>query len=152
MNKWICRVMLLLAVLSGLLGMRGPDTFLTAQGESQTGETTRPGDPARGRTLFNGRAICSTCHGIDGDPSQKPLMTPNAARAIAGLRPPPANLRETGTLKLRTDQERFDAIRKGHLLTRMEPMPESVLSDREIEDLLAYLAILRGKVTHPSVP
>jgi mono/diheme cytochrome c family protein len=142
--------MLLLAVLSGLPGMRGPCTVLTAQGESQTVETTRRGDPARGRALFNGRAICSNCHGIDGDRSQKPLMTPNVARAIAGLRPSPANLRETGTLKLRTDQERFDAIRKGHLLTKMDPMPNTVLSDREIEDLLAYLAILRAEVARPS--
>jgi hypothetical protein len=77
-------------------------------------------------------------------------MTPNAARAIAGLRPSPANLREPSTLMLRTDQERFDAIRKGHLLTKMEPVPESVLSDQEIEDLLAYLAILRAKGAHPS--
>jgi len=144
------RVLLLLAVLSGLPGMRGPCPVLTAQGESPTVETARPGDPARGRALFNGHAICSTCHGIDGDLGQKPLLTPNAARAIAGLNPSPANLREPSTLKLRTDQERFDAIRKGHLLTKMEPVPESVLSDQEIEDLLAYLTILRAERTHPS--
>jgi mono/diheme cytochrome c family protein len=150
MSRRVCRVMMLLAILSELPVMSGPYPVLTAQGENQTVETTRPGDPARGRALFNGHAICSTCHGIDGDPSQKPLMTPNAARAIVGLRPPPANLREPDTLKLRTDQERFDAIRKGHLLTRMEPVPESVLSDQEIEDLLAYLAILRAELARSS--
>lgn len=77
-------------------------------------------------------------------------MTPNTARAIAGLRPPPANLRDGRTLKLTTDEERFDAIRHGHLLTRMDPLPEAVLSDRDIADLLAYLALLRGD--HPSIP
>jgi len=126
--------------------------LLIGHGESEAAETTRPGDPERGRDLFNGRAICSTCHGIDGDQSRRPLMTPNTARAIAGLRPPPANLRATGTLKLKTDAERFDAIRNGHLLTLMEPMPDEVLSDRDIGDLLAYLALLRSEGGQPSVP
>lgn len=150
MSSRVCYVMVLLVVVSGIPVTSGLCIALTAQGESLTVETARTGDSSRGRALFNGHAICSTCHGIDGDPGQKPLMTPNAARAIAGLRPSPANLREPGTLKLRTDQERFDAIRKGHLLTKMEPVPERVLSDQEIDDLLAYLAILRAMGMHPS--
>lgn len=149
----VCGMAVLLAALNGVPVMNGTLTNrLTGQGESQAAETKRSGDPERGRELFHGRAICSTCHGIDGNRSQLPLMTPNAARAIAGLRPPPANLRDDGTLKLKTDQERFEVIRTGHLFTRMEPVPEQVLSDREIEDLLAYLAILRGETARPSVP
>lgn len=103
------------------------------------------GDPERGQALFNGRAIWSTCHGIDEDQSRRPLITPNAERAIAGLRPTPAKLRDASTLKLKTDQERFEVIRNGHLNSRMDPLPEQVLSDQDIEDLLAYLAVLRGQ-------
>ncbi len=37
---------------------------------------------------------------------------------------------------------RFEVICHGHLLTRMEPLPDEVLSDRDIGDPLAFLAVL----------
>jgi hypothetical protein len=44
-------------------------------------------------------------------------------------------------LKLKSDKERFHAIREGHPGTGM--LPETKLTDREINDVVAYLALLR---------
>jgi mono/diheme cytochrome c family protein len=104
---------------------------------------TADGDAERGRTLFNGKGICSQCHGIDGHPDQRPDMTPYTAEAIARLDPPPADLRNPTGLQLKTDQDRFDAIRHGHLRTAMFAISPTTLTDDEIRDLVAYLSSLR---------
>lgn len=115
-------------------------------GPSATGKPdTESGRAARGRTLFNGKGLCSTCHGVDGDRDRLPPgLTPNVRENIARLDPGPPDLRRAGGLTLTTDKQRFEAIRRGHLRSSMQPLPRDLLSDDDIASLLAYLALLRG--------
>lgn len=55
--------------------------------------------------------------------------------------PPPADLRNPSRLKSQTDADRLRSIKFGHPGTAM--FPKQFLSEREVADLLAYLATLR---------
>lgn len=113
-----------------------------AAAASTTGKTPRlEGNAEAGRTIFNGKGVCSYCHGVDGFRAQAPKLEADTAALIARLNPPPADLRNAKSLKLKTDQARAALIREGHEGTGMFPDP--TLTPREIRDLLAYLARLR---------
>lgn len=110
-----------------------------------SGAEPSPGraEATKGRAIFHGKGICFYCHGTDGDLHQRPSLSPDTESVIAGLTPPPADLRNPAALRDKTDTERFRTIREGHSGTGM--LPDPTLSDQEIRDLLAYLAVLRGK-------
>lgn len=110
------------------------------------------GRAAQGRVLFNGKGICSTCHGIDGDRDRlPPHLSPNVRENIARLNPKPPDLRNAGSLTLTTDKQRFESIRHGHLRSSMQPLSRETLSDDDIVSLLSYLASIRGTVP-PAAP
>jgi cytochrome c553 len=94
-----------------------------------------------GRTIFNGKGICSYCHGVDGRVDERPQLTTDTAAVIARLNPHPVDLRNAAGLRLRTDRQRARLIREGHTGTGM--LPDTRLTDREIRDLLAFLSTLR---------
>lgn len=96
----------------------------------------------RGRAVFNGKGICSYCHGIDGNRDQRPELAADTAALIAQLNPPPPDLRNRKTLRLTTDKARFNAIREGHPGTGM--FPDTTMTAQELTDTLAYLALLRS--------
>jgi mono/diheme cytochrome c family protein len=114
-----------------------------ARADSSPAETTskKQGDAEQGRKVFNGKGICNYCHGSDGHLKQRPQLAPETNAIIDRLDPKPANLRSPGSLKLKTDDERFRLIREGHLGTGM--FPDTTLTDEEITDTLAYLTALR---------
>ena len=111
-------------------------------------------DPvAEGRTLFNGKGACNTCHGRDADmftdvrredlfgvpPGYQPFpFTPFAGPSPRRL---PPNLRDWFALRIRTDLELARAIKDGIGGSTMTGARH--LSDREISDLIAYLNSLR---------
>ncbi|HSE59222.1 MAG TPA: cytochrome c [Nitrospiraceae bacterium] len=111
-------------------------------------------DPvAEGRTLFNGKGACNTCHGRDADmftdvrredlfgvpPGYQPFpFTPFAGPSPRRL---PPNLRDWFALRIRTDLELARAIKDGIAGSTMTGARH--LSDREIADLIAYLNSLR---------
>jgi mono/diheme cytochrome c family protein len=103
---------------------------------------TMPGDVERGKSLFNGKGICFYCHGRDGHVDQRPQLSPDTNAFVARLNPKPTDLRNPKSLKMKTDKERFRAIREGHEGTGM--FPDSTLTDQEIRDTLAYLSVLRN--------
>jgi mono/diheme cytochrome c family protein len=105
------------------------------------------GDAERGRSVFNGTGICFYCHGRDGYRDRKPQLNRETAAFIERLDPPPTDLRKPDGLKLKTDGERFRAIREGHLGTGM--FPDTSLTDQEINDTLAYLATFRNATANP---
>lgn len=117
-------------------------------------ETKKPGKApgnvghaAAGRKVFNGKGICHYCHGIDGYLDKPPQLAPDTAVLIAQLNPAPADLRNPGTLRLKSDKARANAIREGHTGTGM--FPTTTLNDQEIVDLLVYLSVLRRQsVSH----
>ncbi len=102
-------------------------------------------DAARGKALFNGKGVCASCHGVDGDLSRRPRVNEETGGVITRLNPPPSDLRNPRALRLKTDKERSRIIREGHLGTGM--LPDPTLTDQEISDLLAYLAQLRHEAS-----
>ena len=105
--------------------------------------TKAAGDAERGRAVFNGKGVCYYCHGIDGNKDQRPQLAPNTAALIAQLNPPPVDLRNPKALSLKTDKQRAHAIREGHLGTGM--FADTTMTNQELTDTLAYLALLRSK-------
>ncbi len=99
------------------------------------------GETDRGRAIFNGIGGCFNCHGNDGVITRLPRHSPQLAEELARLTPPPADLRNPSRLKSQTDADRLRSIKFGHPGTAM--FPKKFLSEREVADLLAYLATLR---------
>ena len=107
--------------------------------------TKAAGDAEQGRAVFNWKGVCHYCHGIDGNKDQRPQLIADTAALIAQLNPPPADLRNPKALALTTDKQRAHAIREGHLGTGM--FPDTTMTDQELLDTLAYLALLRREGT-----
>jgi cytochrome c553 len=122
---------------------------LSPQSQAQPADkgTTLRGDAEKGRALFNGKGICHYCHGVDGHLNQRPELSADTKAVIDRLSPPPADLRRAETLHLRDDKARFHAVREGHPGSGM--FPDTTLTDQDIKDLLAYLAMLRKHVPAP---
>ena len=99
------------------------------------------GDAERGRAVFNGKGVCYYCHGIDGSKDQRPQLAADTAALIAQLNPQPVDLRNPKAQYLTSDKQRAHAIREGHPGTGM--FPDTRMTDQELADTLAYLAVLR---------
>ena len=108
----------------------------------------KPGANAdTGRSIFNGKGLCYYCHGMDGNIDKRPQLAPDTAAFIAELDPKPADLRRRKGLRLQSDMARARIIREGHLGTGM--FPDTTMTDQDLKDTLAYLALLR-KQGYPS--
>lgn len=107
--------------------------------------TKAVGDAGRGRAVFNGKGVCYYCHGIDGNKDQRPQLAADTASLVAQLNPPPVDLRNPKALHLKSDKQRARAIREGHLGTGM--FPDTRMTDQELTDTMAYLALLRREGT-----
>ena len=117
-----------------------------AQGTSKTGKGIRSqGNTQAGRSVFNGKGVCYYCHGMDGYRDKLPHLAPDTAGLVAQLNPPPVNLRNPKTLRLKSDHARAKIIREGHAGTGM--FPDTTMTNQELADTLAYLAFLRREGT-----
>lgn len=108
------------------------------------------GNSKEGRKIYNGKGFCYECHGYDGYIDRRPQMEPELSRLIDELDPKPADFRNPSTLQSKNDQERFDTIRNGHSGTNM--FPKKFLSDANINDIVAYLSVLRSEGTRKVTP
>ena len=104
-----------------------------------------PENAEAGRRIFNGKGVCYYCHGIDGDRARIPQLDTDLTALIARLNPPPADLRNAKQLRLTNDKARAKAIREGHPGTGM--FPDTTMTDQELADTLAYLAVLRSEAS-----
>jgi mono/diheme cytochrome c family protein len=134
-------VCFLLVGLSAIQFTHMVDRNAWAGPQSSNKNVKAKGAAERGRAVFNGKGICSYCHGIDGNRDQRPELAADTAALIAQLNPPPPDLRNRKTLRLTTDKARFNAIREGHPGTGM--FPDNTMTAQELTDTLAYLALLR---------
>lgn len=117
-----------------------------ASGGAGPGSTERAAGQAQaGKAVFNGKGVCFYCHGVDGRRDRLPRIEADTAALIAQLNPPPTDLRVPSRLRLKTDRERTSAIRNGHPGTGM--FPDTRITDQELADTLAYLAVLRQEGT-----
>ena len=139
------------------------------------------GDPARGKTIYEGKGACTTCHIVDGRGGnlgpeltnigaqrsasylREALIDPGAAvpedflvvtlvtkdgRRIRGIR---AN-EDSFTIQIRDTSGVFHSIRKSDLSelkkefsSSLMPSYRESLSSSEIDDMVAFLAGLRGQ-------
>ena len=129
-------VVVLLALGGG--GISAPGLWAAA---SSSGKPAVPGNAQAGRSIFNGKGVCYYCHGVDGRIDQRPELAADTAALIARLNPPPADLRNSNALHLKSDKQRAQAVREGHPGTGM--FPNTTITDQELADTLAYLGLLR---------
>lgn len=90
--------------------------------------TTTPEVIENGKSVYNGKGGCVTCHGIDGD---------GKGPAAASMNPSPRNFQHHGFWRHRTEGEVFWAIKYGSPGTAMIAFG-SILSDKEIWALIQY--------------
>lgn len=146
LRRCILRMLpLMLAVLISLcltkIPILGPPSTWAGFSPERSGKHT--GDSEEGRKIYNGKGFCYQCHGSDGYFDRRPKMNEEMRRMIDQLDPPPADLRNPASLKSNSDQERFETIRNGHRNTAM--FPHQFLKEAEINDILAYLSVLRSE-------
>lgn len=112
-----------------------------AGSQSSNKSAKAQGVAERGRAFFNGKGVCYYCHGSDGNKDQRPQLAADTAALIPQLNSPPVDLRNPKVLYVKTDKQRARAIREGHPGTGM--FPDTRMTDQELTDTLAYLALLR---------
>ncbi|NJL16831.1 MAG: cytochrome c [Nitrospira sp.] len=89
----------------------------------------------KGKSVYNGKGGCVTCHGVDGDG--------NGPGAV-NMNPAPRNFQHHGFWRHRTEGEVFWAIKYGSPGTAMIAF-SSVLSDEEIWSLIQYEQTFAGR-------
>ena len=95
------------------------------------------GDAAKGKAKY--QEVCAPCHGASGK---------GDGPAAAGLPTKPRNHTDAAYMNKLKDQEIFDVIKKGGQAVGKSPlMPPwgGQLSDKEIQDLVAYIRTLARK-------
>lgn len=143
-----------LMVLAGCVAQRADDMLRQRQQErlNQALATTRAQIPEakeltgsdlsfveRGRSLFNGKALCQACHGKDAYQNQV------RDAEVAKFKPAPTDLRVPLQKSVR---ELFLTIKYGVAGTGMVPVQEDAgLSDEELAAVLAYVLALQGQPT-----
>jgi len=134
------RVLVCAAALSAWLVMPGQ-----AAPPRETAATGPIGNPDRGRAIFNGIGGCYNCHGVDAFIKKRPKPTPQIREDLKRMKPPPTDLRDPASWKSRSETDRLLTLRKGHEGTAM--FAKKFLTDREMADILEYLAALRKEAT-----
>jgi high-affinity iron transporter len=107
-----------------------PVVVLVACGGAPERPATAP-DLPRGQTVYETR--CAPCHGASGG---------GDGPAAAGLEPKPRNFRDPAFWKGRTVEQLRLVVEQGKPGTLMAPF-EGILSEREIDDVLAYVQTFR---------
>jgi mono/diheme cytochrome c family protein len=131
-----------IALSAGLMACMVLTLYQNGLAATEAGADTKPrGHAEAGRSVFNGKGVCYYCHGIDGHRDTLPQVEAGTAALIAQLNPQPADLRNPKSLRLTSDKARAKVIREGHPGTGM--FPDTTITDQELADTLAYLAVLR---------
>ncbi len=100
------------------------------------------GDIAAGQRLYHELAGCYICHGLQGNPGNRPKLSAKLREELARLQPPPTDLRNPARMKTTDDLDRFRSIKYGHPGTAM--FPKKLLRDEDIWDLISYIDTLPG--------
>jgi len=89
----------------------------------------------KGKSVYNGKGGCVTCHGVDGD---------GKGPGAVNMNPSPRNFQHHGFWRHRTEGELFWVIKHGSPGTAMIAFG-SVLSDEEIWALIHYEHTFAGR-------
>ena len=141
-----CAAAVLVAVAACAATARGPARLEVSAGGIAQPLTSVPGDPERGRNLVVNRdaGACTLCHAVPGE-----RVYGNLAPGLAGV-----GARLTAAqLRLRiADSTRLDAESAMPAYFRTEGLKQvaaayrgvTILSAQQVEDVIAYLATLKG--------
>jgi mono/diheme cytochrome c family protein len=92
-----------------------------------------PQDAARGKSVYETR--CAACHGTEGG---------GDGPAAAAITPKPRNFRDPEFWRGRTAAQLKLVVKQGRPGTLMAPF-EGILSDAEIDDVVAYIQSFRPR-------
>lgn len=88
---------------------------------------------AKGKKLYEGKAYCSACHGLEGaGGTSGGRMTPPGGQ-------PPTNFADAAWQAARTDGEIFWILKHGSHGTDMAPYMPLYLSEEEVWEIVTYI-------------
>lgn len=138
-NILLIWIFLFFAPASGLSANGGdlkprvpPDQLAKAKAVKNPHNVT-PEFVANGKALYEGKAYCSACHGLDGTGKQQDVSTP-----IHGT-PSPRNFGDGSWQASRTDGELFWILRHGSHGTDMAPYLPLYLTEEEAWQIVTYI-------------
>jgi mono/diheme cytochrome c family protein len=89
---------------------------------------------AKGKVLFEGKAFCKACHGVDGKGLVGAGIEPGSLKG-----PLPRNFTDKRWQAARTDGELFWILKNGSKGTAMAPFIPLVLTEEEAWQVLRYV-------------
>lgn len=93
---------------------------------------------AKGKKLYEGKALCSACHGLEGaGGTSGGRITPSGAQ-------PPTNFADAAWQAARTDGEIFWILQHGSHGTDMAPYMPLYLTEEQVWHLVAYIRMFGG--------
>ena len=118
---------------SGDLRPRVPPERLQEAQSFQNPYTASESFVAKGKKLYEGRAFCSACHGMEGaGGTSGGRKTPFGAQ-------PPTNFADAAWQAARTDGEMFWILKHGSHGTDMAPYMPLYLSEEEVWQIITYI-------------
>jgi mono/diheme cytochrome c family protein len=91
---------------------------------------------AAGKKLYESKAFCSACHGLEGAAGPSGVLTPH------GGSPPPTNLADAAWQAARTDGEIFWVLMHGSHGTDMAPYMPLYLTEEQVWHIVTYIRML----------
>ena len=88
---------------------------------------------AKGKALYEAKAFCSACHGVDGTGTRPDVSTPHVGT------PSPRNFGDAAWQAARTDGELFWIIKHGSHGTDMAPYLPLYLTEEEAWQIVTYI-------------
>ena len=117
----------------GDLKPRVPPERLEEAKSFQNPFTSSPEIVAKGKKLYEGKALCSACHGLEGaGGTSGGRITPAGAQ-------PPTNFADAAWQAARTDGEIFWILKHGSHGTDMAPYMPLYLSEEEAWEIVTYI-------------
>ncbi len=109
-----------------------PDQLSKAQ-SLQNPHIVTPEFVAHGKALYEGKAYCSACHGLDGTGTRPDVRTPHVGT------PFPRNFGDGAWQAARTDGELFWILKHGSHGTDMAPYLPLYLTEEEAWQIVTYI-------------
>ena len=117
---------------------RVPPERLEEAKSFQNPYTPTPEIVAKGKKLYEGKAYCSACHGMEGAGGQSGgRITPPGAQ-------PPTNFADAAWQAARTDGELFWILKHGSHGTDMAPFMPLYISEEDAWAIVTYLRTFGG--------
>lgn len=92
---------------------------------------------AKGKKLYESKAYCSVCHGLEGAGGTSGVLTPHGGQS-------PTNLADAAWQAARTDGEIFWVLKHGSHGTDMAPYMPLYLTEEQVWQIVTYIRMFGG--------